>query len=770
VTPVPHHSIEAGQRSGRSLLQALALILLFVVALAPRLVDLHTVVDPPTPRLLDEQSHLNAWRMARALRHTPALPPARSPMLNHPRGAALRLPPGMPWLGGVAGRLAGLSPGAGMGRLGTLLMALFGALAAVASAWFAWRYVSLPWALLAGVMLALWPAHIEYTRVGRLTPEALQSLVTLLATMWGLRALRCRAMHVSVVGGLLLGSMVWLWSGALLPLLLLGLGLTLAASVSSPPTGLPWMLAVALAACLPLCLREPFRHTWSAMQPSVLHLVVLSGMLIVSLVGSWVRARMGPAPRLGLCIAALLLLVLLPVLLLGRESIVEPQQSLFDLRPAAIIVLLTHLALALPLLVWLANRMPLAPGPQREVMLLTLWAGALLLAGSAHPYLLPLALSFTAPLCALGVAEAARRLYAALSARARPALLRLVRPATGVGALCLMWPAADYLVEPRFRLAPPVDHAGVVQAALRLRGNPGLAVMAPLEATATLLDVARARVLALMPRRLDWSQDGQVQPPAPAHQVLDGANGVDATRDTATFFTLTDPRRAQQLLRRRRIQLVLVPPFSTVAHAGYRRLLGRGTQRIELFHFHRRTMAVRLFHDLGTGVQLRGEYLPAVHWLQHVWESRPRLEAQPTHLFRVVPGARLQGRVEPRALVQIRLPLVTGRGRPLEYADRRRADGQGRVAFRVPYWSSRTIPTPVGRYLRQLEDLRRRMARGERVLKPLAPLDRPTVTPLGPLRVTVDGTDLLLDISRRAVTTGGTIRFGSPPHQPGGRR
>jgi len=727
------------RKLGRPLLQGLSLGALLLLALWVRLVDSHAFLA--VGGLLDQESHLNARRMTEALRCFPALPPVREPLFDHPHGVVLDLPPGLPYLGAAAAWLAGLTAdGDQVGRLGTLLGALFGALGAVAGAWLTWRYVSLPWAFTAGLVLALWPAHVEYTRVGRLTPLVLMPLLLLLAVVCCFRAVHGRTRHwirPALLAGLLLGAMAWVWAGALLPITLLGLGLAVGVGTERPVV--PTILATALLSSAPLCLAAP--------GPRTLHLLLfLAGMLATALVRWLGRHRLGLTARTAAVAGAALLLVVLPLLLPGLEGWrqalglggLQGRRSLIDIGPTSIVTLLTYLPLALPLLVGLACSTRLDRPRRVELDLLTLWAGALLVAGVIGVHLMPLALALAAPLCGLGAAELARRLVHRLRQRARWSLVRLVRPATGLGVICLLWPAADYLTEPRLRLAPAPD-LGPVEAAARLRGAQAGAVMAPLETSATLVDLAHTATVGTVAVELDRGN-----------------------RDTATFFTLQDQQKAWGLLHRRAIRQVMATPFSVPNYATYLRLLGRRAERLAMFHFHRRTMAVRLFHDLGTGVQLRGEYLPAINWLQHWWESRPRMESQPTHLFRVVEGARLEGLVPPHAVVILRLDLVTGRGRPFEYQDRRRANARGEIRFRLPYWSARAVPLEVRRYLALMEQARWRIARGESV-RPLAPLDRPDVTPLGQVQICVGADRTLVDMPRHAVLTGATVRFRLRP-------
>ena len=733
-------------------LQTAGLCLLLLLAVAVRMVGSDEILSGGEAHLVDPDSHLHAWRMERALERFPALPPFTEDRIAHPDGVVMGWPPGLDYLGGALAWLAGLRTGTEqVARLGTLLCVLIGALCVVLAARLTWRYVRLRWAIVGGTILALAPFHIEYSRVGRVDHHALEPLIALLAILSYFRATepgRRSWVRWSVACGVALGGAVWLWPTALLEVGLLGLGMVWHGLRERTPPAAPLALAVGLSLAAPLCLAAPYRQSFVLHAPSPVHLTVLGVLLLASLWG-WLGVRrlrqpwptIGAAATLALAVPALVDPLTQAAAFAGRSgwAMILEQRSLFELSPRAGLLLLGGIAGALPLLVWLALAAPLAAPHRREVRYLALWSGAVLLLGTVQVRFMHVALALSAPLVALGLSEASRRLSAALRGRARPRLLRATGPALALGTLTLQWPTVDYLVDARSRNLRPPGGQPMEDAARRITTLPRpRAVLAPISVGNMVVYLGRAPVVGTA--LIDpWTER--------------------ANRDTIRAWTTLDLTAGEALVHTRRVSHVLVGPLPTPRYAAYLRYLGRPADRATLYRSHRRILAVRLFHDLGSGAPLDGDFLPAVSWLQHAWESTPRLDEEPAHLFRVVPGARLEGRAAPWSMVELRLPLVTSRGRPFEYQDRRRADSGGRFRFRLPYWSARTVPGEVSRYLARLEELRRRLARGLRIAHPLRPLARPSFTPLGPLELRAGDRSATVDVPRRAVLEGQTVRI-----------
>ncbi len=179
----------------RTLLKGLALLLLFALAFAVRMSGHEEILDPPQTHLVDPDSHLHTWRMIRAAEAFPALPPWRESMLAHPDGVTLGWPPLLDYLGGGLAKISGAAdaPGEVVARLGTLLVVTLGALTALVAFLLARRFAGFGWSLLGGVLLALWPLHVEYSRVGRVDHHVLEPLITGLAVLFALRAAAAHA-------------------------------------------------------------------------------------------------------------------------------------------------------------------------------------------------------------------------------------------------------------------------------------------------------------------------------------------------------------------------------------------------------------------------------------------------------------------------------------------------------------------------------------------------------------------------------------------------
>ena len=705
------------------------------VALALRLSDARVLAGGQA-RLIDDQSHYLAWRMEQARAAFPRLPPLFDERLAFPEGTAHLLPPGLAVLGGTIARIAGVSPdGDAVARVGTILGAVLGALGSVLAALLALRLAGPLWATLAGLFLALWPAHIELSRLGRIDPASPTALVAGLTALLYLLAATAGAARrrawVAAACGAALGALLWLSPDGLSVVAVLGGGM-LAHQLARGDGSARWLPAlvflVAAIVAAPLGLASPYRLYWSLHVPSPLQPLLL---LLAAALSGWlgVASRIARAPVRQLLAAvggcAIVIVALTAAHGASPLSLVslEPRPALGDRPPHAIPIahleaLLTYLVVALPLLVGAALRSP-ADSPGRvAVRLLSLWSGALLLLGSFRLRFLPTALVLAAPVAALGVADLARRARDRLQAQVRPSLLRWLSPVAFVGSLCLLWPTFDYFGDQRF--APTLESPALRQVGRWLR--------------------------------LHASQDapGVLAPPAIGHALLRhggvpvvGTNLVPfpaerACLDTIDAFTTEDPRRAERIVAARRIGRVVIDDLGSARYAHLLRHLGRPWRYDTVRVTHRWSLAARLPVDSGAGAQLFGDLLPSVDWLQLEWETPPVLGVTPVQVFRVVLGALLIGEARPGRLVRLELHLVSNRGRPFKYLDFRRADRRGRFVLRLPYPTARSTPAAVIDYFRLLAEARRTLARGDRWDRPVPTLDLPTSTPIGPAAVLTD--------------------------------
>jgi hypothetical protein len=721
---------------------AVAVLVPAMLALGVRLHRAGELLPSPGVLLLDADSHYQAWRLLQARQRLPSLPPLRDAMIAHPEGLVHPCPPGLALLGAVVSWAAGVAygPGDEVARVGALLCVVLGALAALVAALLALRLVGPAWAALAGVVVALWPPHIELTRLGRIDPDGLAVLLVGLVVLLYLSAARrsSRRAVVAAVGcGLALGGVVWVSQDAAPLVVLLAAGMLaheLAARPGAPLAAIACAAAIALSS--PLCLAEAYRGAWSWQIPSPLQLLLLTVAAAASL---WIAiAGRSPRGRTALLVGGSLLLGTVVWIGVSRAvamapSILHPlpllQRAIVDLPPAQALTMVTYLALALPLLVALA----LAARPRGDAHLLALWGGLLLLLGALRLRFLAAAIVLVAPLAALGIAQIARRLAALTQVRAP--LRRLTSPMLVVAVLCGLWPTYDYFFDRRLALDVP---DGMIDAAARWIGRhptqpPG--VLAPPAAAHAVLHLGRVPVIgtSLTP-------------------FLD----EPALRDTIELLASTDIRSAERIAVRRRVGRIALTHLTSAVYSRLLRHVGRPWRWAVVETQLRRSLAVRLGVDSGSGVVLRGELLPAIDWLRLEWETAPIYALTAAQVFRAVPGAALVGQARPGQLVRLELPLVSNRGRPIRYLDFRRADHVGRFAFRVPHWTGRGMPSVVVDYINQLRAFHRAARRGQRP-RPVPPLDLPTTTPVGPAAVSTDDWTALVEVSADDVHLGRSV-------------
>jgi asparagine N-glycosylation enzyme membrane subunit Stt3 len=738
-----------------------------VVALGARLVGVSAVFPKDGVRLIDEESYYHAHRIGLARRHCPRLPPVRDPLLGYPEGKPIPWPPGLHFLGGVLARVCtGCTAPDDLSRLGTLLLVVLGALSPLPLVALLRRYTSLGWAALGGLYLALSPAVLEWSKVGRISPLGTEPLLFGFAVLLYFRAAAAPAGRrwwlMTSTCGALLAAAGWVSPMAAIPTLVLGVGMLGHQVVGGMRPVAAVVLGVAALLSVPLCATLELRDL-ILVSPSPLHLVALVSLCLVSLVlrrlgrgfsrlgdsrGLRTMLLLGGAALWGLAVvvtarAAASTFAAPPDLHTAFQARPLAQRFLGDLPPGMILDLLTYFVAAWPLLAGLALVAPLPRERRAEVWVLAFWAGTLLLLGALRLRFLPTALTLAIPLCALGVAEAARRVAAAAERRARPAVLRLVRPGLGVASLCLLWPTCDYLTAPR--LTTPGSSRPVEEAAhffLRQGSASSRGVLAPWSLTFPLVHLGHVSVVGVPPGL--------------------GLGDSDA-RDTLTFFITDRFDTAQEILARRGVEWVVITTSPSASYAGQLRHLGRSWRHSAVVFHHRRSMGARLVEDLGSGKRFSAEMLPALPWLQHRWESTPLYAVPPAHLFRVVKGAWLLGRAAPASLVELRLPLISNRGRPFAFRDFRRAGRDGRYRFRLPYATADAVSAEVAAYLQAMERLERGRTHGTDQRGVLTALDLPHTIALGPARVHSQGWEVMARVTADDVVQGKEIQVPPAP-------
>jgi len=219
--------MEGGNDTGRSgrprWISVLALGAVFLLALAVRALLYPAVVTPDGVRLPVEADPFYHLRrivyIAANFPHTLGF----DPYLNFPDGARSVWPPAFDWLHAAVARLLGASTAPEVERVAVWGPAVLGALGAVAAAGLLARHHSRRAGLVAGLALALLPAHYFYSQIGYVDHHAAVAVATiaLLGAGMGLvggagapGAGRALALGASICGALLL------WPGALLHVLL----------------------------------------------------------------------------------------------------------------------------------------------------------------------------------------------------------------------------------------------------------------------------------------------------------------------------------------------------------------------------------------------------------------------------------------------------------------------------------------------------------------------------------------------------------------------
>ena len=300
-----------------------------------------------------------------------------------------------------------------------------------------------------------------------------------------------------------------------------------------------------------------------------------------------------------------------------------------------------------------------------------LWAGVLLLVGVAQLRFLQLGVALCAPLCAAGLAELARRLAARLGQRRER---RWVVPALVVVTIYLVSPAIDYLAAMRFVPGPPNYAQEALVRWLGRHARPTEAVLAPLGLAQPVVHLARRPVVGSM----------LIEP-----------STEQASRDTLAFFTGFDLEGVQRIAQQRRVRWVLARRMPFERFARLRQLLDPLTDDDEARTLFRRSLASRLQLDSGAAAVQGSLVLEPVRWLRHCHETRAFGRWRAAEVYRVVAGARLQGRgVEEGELVSLRLIVETNRGRRFVYRDWQRGDVAGAFTFVVPYSTTGGISIP----------------------------------------------------------------------------
>ena len=178
---------------------------------------------------------------------------------------------------------------------------------------------------------------------------------------------------------------------------------------------------------------------------------------------------------------------------------------------------------------------------------------------------------------------------------------------------------------------------------------------------------------------------------------------LEGVLDLMRFFTTRDPVEGAAILDAYRVRYVLLPPQgirhweASIAMLGLDRAsliapTGLLTENAAA------SLYFRLYQFDGAAVGAGTTRLPALRELRLVHESRSELGASPAKVFERVPGVYLTAQLVPRSPAIVEADIPTDGGRRIAYRDFESADATGRLRVRFPYLGEVSVRTPGGRY------------------------------------------------------------------------
>lgn len=702
----------------------------FLIALAVRLVPLPATFGAERilpGGLADEFYHLR--RIWYSVVHFPEVLSFDS-YVSFPEGGPIHWPPGFDWaVAALARLLVGAEDQGAVETLAVWVPALLGALTAVLALWVGRAAFGGLGGAVAGLGLAVLPAHSGYSQLGAIDHHvavALAAVVALGAAMAWLRAapspLGARGAARSLALGLALAVPLLAWPGFLIHVAITQVVLVaalLAAAERRAAVGRAGGLAIAHAAAaavvLPFCLGEPLVQygAWSPLVLSRFQLVWLgAGAGVLSLCAVLWRGRLGEGRSRRVAVALALATAGVALALAAapglREALLyasgwfakaeEFQLQVAELAPLGrerAFAFFSYAMLLFPV-AWLGLAANAVRRRALDQGLLLLWAAVLLVLAlqqnrfsnsSSVPYVL---------VWGGAVALGAR----ALRARLAEAPFRRRAAAIAASALALL------------ALAPVLRfHEGHLRRSLALRAGPQVgAATLPRGDQRTHYGAALWLGRATPPTRgyLDASvrpEYGVLAPWYAGHllryvaerpMVQDNFGvygGREAFARARAYYAATDEAEARALLERMRVRYVV----ANRSGAGLASLDPSGP----------RTMTYRLARLFGSAGAARDPEtgrrieVPALAHHRMVYHARSspgeELYAEApgvsVAVYEHVEGARVEGRARPEARVEARLRMTTQGGRrhlprasrTFVYHARGRADASGRYRLTLPY-------------------------------------------------------------------------------------
>ena len=672
-----------------------ALALVLVAAFLLRARDARYVFVGDRVVVPGYDTHYHLRRIQKAVAAFPRVP-AFDAYVNYPEGADIYWPAGFDMGLAAVARLAGLRPwSAGVERLCAWAIPVLGVALVAATCWLGALWRGRGTGLVAAALLAVVPAAVSVSAVGRVDHDVAAILCATLAfgcCVAGLRAAARRwRMGWSCAGGLLLGGGLWVWPGAIVFVLLAAAFFVTRSLVRADerpaldvPFGVQWTAAAVIVG---LCTLSA-----SARPRAVTHLFLSGFHMALAVAGAaslillWLalRGTMGRGLRRRLLAAGLqivfvaLVAVAVPGLLRalsGAASFVGATADvtvsttgegigLFERGVHGVMADLTWVTAALPValvvVAWRGLGSRRAPGD----WLVMVWAvaGVALAAGQRR---FAAVLAVPMALCVGGTATWLWALAGAWRGRRRAAGRLAVVLAVAVGAAAPLgrWQGRAF--------APNWELRAILPALEWLRGQappagvrddfatrPAYGVMAFWHYGHWLNYVAEQASIACPFGNTEQHQRGLAR--------------------SQEFFGARSEAEAAALCSRLGVRYVLSPQLPVpllVAQAGLdpRRL------------YQQQVMATSL--HLWRGLRAPGRPGPLQHFrlvgeFDAAWPSGAPYS---TRLFEFVRGARVRGRAPGRGRVELRLELFDDAGHTLRYEVTAAANETGDFECRVPY-------------------------------------------------------------------------------------
>ncbi len=692
------------------LVRVVAPALLFAIAFAIRVLPWKSVYigDRVIPYGNDAYYHL------RRIRYTLANFPETlrfDSYINYPEGGEPIWSPLFDWVAACGVRVFGGA--ADLESRLVLLPPLLGSLAVVCLFFVARAHWGTRVALLGAALLALFPAHFNYSRIGFIDHHAAVAWVSVGILGFGLRRVSAATGILWwAASGAVAGIAILLWPGSLLHVglaesIVAGIAASRASAREARRAALGFAFAnlIAAAVVAPFCWGNSWLR-WGDYSPAVLTkfqpsffvaLALLGGLFaVVTTVGdAWGRrARAGVTLVLAGGMASLLLVFVpgLPADLQGafgeawrwfgkaeafQAQVRESRPLFMEAGRFQVSTALTQLsgfvfavpAIALALL-WRGG------GPER---FLGLWTLGLLCAAMVQARFV----NSAAPAIALSAAWAGFAIWDAAKARARPDALPWLRIGVVLFGIVFLVPSlASYL--PHLRAAWTTEPPSSIQARKRMLTRTAEWLRDETPETAGFLGPGDPEYAVLS----DWSDGHLLKYVARRPTLADNFGddvGPEGFRAVETFY-LANEVAANRLLEERGVRYVLFESRPLP----YRRNFAPDSMLSRLYFFDGEAGLRSFSRSRGAFVSNPGSFA-AVTRYRLVYESRAKSwqkRALPGFkIYEFVPGALVKGRAAPAATVEARLGIRTHTGRSFEYVARVRADASGSYALRFPYAS-----------------------------------------------------------------------------------